>query len=815
MKMAGRKPITADWRMVVLPVGTAARPEELAGLESIPAPVPGTAAEALVRAGRFDPAVPMPLQDRDICYSAEVTAQPGRHRLIFEGLATLCEVWWNGTCVLETDNMFRRYAVEVEAEARNTLVLVFRALTGLLARKLPRARWKTMLIDEPALRGIRTTLLGHMPGWCPEIEAVGPWKPVWIERADADAPVLQTMAAHLDEDGTGHLVVHMCAAGRMTGAVVRCAGSTGELKQTGPGTFTADFHLPGVAPWWPATHGTPALHDVVLEMGGLETRLGRTGFRRIGVDRGADGKGFGLILNGLPVFARGAVWTSADLLALRDDRKACRPYLEAAVAAGFNMIRVPGLGVYASDDLLDLCDELGLMLWQDFQFANFDYPMADEAFAASVEVEARQALARLSPHPCLTVLCGGSEMQQQAAMMGLSAERRVCSLSGELLPRLAAEEAPRIPFVSNSPSGGSLPFYPGEGIGHYYGTGAYRRPLEDARRANVRFAGECLAFANLPGDAGLAGRKPSDADWKALAPKDRGADWDFADVRDHYLRELYRVDPQALAAEDSARYLLLSRAVSGAVMAETFAEWRRVGSSCRGALVLALSDLAPGCGWGLIAAGGEPKPALEALAHVLRPLQVLALDEGTNGLDLHLLNETAEPRRVKLTLQALRDGHVPVVSAARELELAARSGQIIPAVDLIGSFFDITYAYRFGPLPHSVTVLRLTDAETGECLSEAFHFPAGRNLPPQDLGLTVTVARCEDGSWALEVTASRFAESLHVDDPCFIAEHNWFHLAPGAPRRVRLRRRASAPADAAPRGAVSAVNALAGARYEG
>lgn len=815
MMMAGRKLLTADWRMVVLPVGSAARPEELAGLESVPAPVPGTAAEALARAGWFDPAAPTPLQDRDICYSAEVTVQPGRHRLIFDGLATLCEVWWNGTCVLETDNMFRRHAVEVEAQARNTLVLVFRALTGRLARKLPRARWKTMLIDEPALRGIRTALLGHMPGWCPEIEAVGPWKPVWIEKADAEAPQVEAISALLDEDGTGHLTVSLRGLAEMAGAMIRCAGHTAELKQTGPATFTAHLRLPGIAPWWPAPYGAPVLHDVVLEQDGVETWIGRTGFRRIEVEHGQDGKGFGLVINGLAVFARGAVWTSADLLALRDDREACRPHLEAAVAAGFNMIRVPGLGVYASDDLLDLCDELGLMLWQDFQFANFDYPMADEAFAASVEVEARQALARLSPHPCLTVLCGGSEMQQQAAMMGLPAERRACSLSRDLLPRLAGEDAPGIPFVPNSPSGGSLPFYPGEGIGHYYGVGAYRRPLEDARRANVRFAAECLAFANLPDGAGLAGRKPSDAGWKALTPKDRGADWDFADVRDHYLANLYRIDPQALAVEDPERYLMLSRAVSGAVMAETFAEWRRVGSSCRGALVLALSDLSPGCGWGLITASGEPKPALQALAHVLRPLQVLALDEGTNGLDLHLLNETAEPRRVKLTLQALRDGHVPVVSAARELELAARSGQVIPAVDLIGSFFDITYAYRFGPLPHSVTVLRLTDAETGECLSEAFHFPAGRNLPQQDLGLTVALHRSEGGNWALDVTASRLAESLHVEDPCFIAQDNWFHLAPGAPRRICLRRRASAPADAKPSGVVSAVNALEGVRYEG
>ncbi|WP_430513561.1 glycosyl hydrolase 2 galactose-binding domain-containing protein [Pannonibacter phragmitetus] len=815
MMMAGRKLLTADWRMVVLPVGSAARPEEPAGLESIPAAVPGTAAESLAQAGRFDPAAPTPLQGRDICYSAEVTAQPGRSRLIFDGLATLCEVWWNGACVLETDNMFRRYAVEVEAQAQNTLVLVFRALAGMLARKLPRARWKTMLIDEPALRGIRTTLLGHMPGWCPEIEAVGPWKPVWIEKLEAEAPRLEAIAAHLDEDGTGHLTVSLRKLAETAEAVIHCAGHTAELRQTGPGTFTANLRLPGVAPWWPATHGAPVQHDVVLVQDGVETWLGRTGFRRIEVEHGQDGKGFGLVLNGVPVFARGAVWTSADLLALRDDREACRPHLEAAAAAGFNMIRVPGLGVYASDDLLDLCDELGLMLWQDFQFANFDYPMADEAFAASVEVEVRQALARLRPHPCLTVLCGGSEMQQQAAMMGLPAERRACPLSQDLLPRLAGEDAPGIPFVPNSPSGGSLPFYPGEGIGHYYGVGAYRRSLEDARRANVRFAGECLAFANLPDDAGLAGRKPSDTSWKALAPRDRGADWDFADVRDHYLANLCRIDPQALAAQDPARYLMLSRAASGAVMSETFAEWRRVGSSCRGALVLALNDLAPGCGWGLMAAGGEPKPALQALAHVLRPVQVLALDEGTNGLDVHLLNETPEPRRVKLTLQALRDGHVPVVCGHRELELAARSGQIIPAVDLIGSFFDITYAYRFGPLPHSVTVLRLTDAETGECLSEAFHFPAGRNLPQQDLGLAVAVQQDEDNGWALEIAVDRFAESLHVEDPCFIAQDNWFHLAPAEPRRIRLRRKASAPADAKPSGVVSAVNALAGVRYEG
>ncbi|MDQ8307233.1 hypothetical protein Q3C47_13765, partial [Enterococcus faecium] len=157
-----------------------------------------------------------------------------------------------------------------------------------------------------------------------------------------------------------------------------------------------------------------------------------------------------------------------------------------------------------------------------------------------------------------------------------------------------------VPYVVNSPSGGPMPFSSNVGVTHYYGVGAYMRPLADARRADVRFAAESLAFAHVPQARTLgqhllvpAVHSPL---WKERVPRDRGASWDFEDVRDHYLQELYGFEPNKLRREDADLYLNLSRAVTGEVAEETYAEWRRHGSGCNGALVWTLQDLLPGPG---------------------------------------------------------------------------------------------------------------------------------------------------------------------------------------------------------------------------
>src|SRR6185503_2024225 len=198
-------------------------------------------------------------------------------------------------------------------------------------------------------------------------------------------------------------------------------------------------------------------------------------------------------------------------------------------------------------------------LWHDFMFANMDYPEDDVDFLKLVDAEVRQELARLQGRPSVTVLCGNSEGEQQAAMWGASRERWSPPLFHQRIAALARETCPSLPYWPSSTHGGDFPHQGTAGATSYYGVGAYLRPLDDARRAEVRFASECLAFANIPTwrvgsePFALRGAKVHHPAWKARTPRDLGAGWDFDDVRDHYLAALFRVDPQQLRYADHER----------------------------------------------------------------------------------------------------------------------------------------------------------------------------------------------------------------------------------------------------------------------
>ncbi len=806
-----------SFRLTSTAPGAAATPADLdPGARFVAAPVPGTVARALADAGLYTVDDPAPLHDADHWYLGTIEGE-GALRIVFEGLATLCDVFVGGALVLSSDHMFARHEVVVDLSGRTDLALCFRALAPRLAQKGPRARWKTGMIPNQGLRLVRTTTIGQMPGWCPAVEAVGPFRPIRIE--PASTPRIRPLRLMPDFDGTaGSLDAVIAVRGAVAPPRLSCAGGEVVLAEREPGIFAGRLDGLAVAPWWPNGFGDQPLHPVTLSVDRTLHELGRTGFRRIEADRGADGRGFGLRVNGRPVFCRGAVWTSADVVGLSGTRAAYEPVLRLARDAGMTMIRVSGTMLYESPDFFALCDEFGLMVWQDFAFANFDYPVKDPAFVAAVRREAAYFCAATAGAPSLAVLCGGSETMQQGAMMGLPESAWRSPLFTDVLAEAAADHRPDAVYVENSPSGGALPFLPNVGVGHYYGVGAYCRPLEDARRAGVRFAGECLAFANAPEqatlDRHLAVPPVHHPRWKAATPRDLGASWDFEDVRDHYLALLYGVDPVRLRREDVARYLDLARATTAEVMEATFAEWRRAASPCRGALVFTLQDLVPGAGWGVVDAVGAPKAAYFALARAFRPLQLTMTDEGTNGLALHLLNETGELRPVTLSLAALREGAAPVVRAACDLDLAAGAALEIGAFELLGAFFDFTYAYRFGPPAHDVVVARLTCRDSGALLADAFHFPGGRGADRRDCGLAARLEEDGDG-FALTISCTRLAQSVHVVDADFRGSDGWFHLAPGEERRLRLLRRPDAAEGARPRGEVAAVNARDIARYGG
>ena len=809
-------PLDQGWELCPSPPGAVGTPGELEG-SWLPATVPGTVAGALRDAGKLTLEDPSPLHGTDFWFRTRFRAT-GPQKLRFHGLATLADVWLNGEQVLSTDNMFLAHEVAVVLSGENELLICFRALGPALAGRKGRARWRPRMIEPGTLRFFRTTLLGHLPGWCPPVHAVGPWRPV--ERVEESGPLLVGRAdarSTLDgRDAVLQLEMKAQWAGKARpDAFLEVSEQRAPLHWVDGETLRGEVRLPDAPLWWPHTHGEPVLHPIRASIGGIEVGLGRTGFRTIEVEEGGDGRGFALRVNGERVFCRGACWSSADLISLPGTRAAYEPWLLRMRDAGMNMVRVGGTMTYESDEFFTLCDELGLMVWQDFMFANFDYPASDPRFVESVTKEAEQLLVRVQSSPALAVLCGGSEVTQQAAMLGLPRSAWGSALFDELLPTVSARLRPDVPYLPNSPSGGDLPFSADSRITHYYGVGAYLRPLEDARRAEVRFASECLAFANVPETAtvakvlGAGEAVVHHPRWKARVPRDVGAPWDFEDVRDHYLGRLYGIDPARLRYEDPDRYLRMSRAVTGEVMEEVFAEWRRARSTCGGGLVWLFQDLWPGAGWGVVDALGAPKAAWHALRRAFRPVQVTITDEGVNGLTVHLLNESPGELTARLIVRCLRGGQVAVVEAEREISVPPRGSVELPLSALLDSFFDATYAYRFGPPSHDVTVAALQDG-SGALLADAYHFPLGRGSSRHDLGLSARVERGARG-WVLRLRTGRFAQSVHVEDDHFRAEDEWFHLPPGMEKVVALIPRDSP--EALPDGEVHALNATAPIRF--
>jgi beta-mannosidase len=603
------------------------------------------------------------------------------------------------------------------------------------------------------------------------------------------------------EGGAGVVAVRvpLGPAPAVRAVALRVGDARAALARSADGTaWEGTLKVPAPALWWPHTHGAQPTYDARVTVEGAasaEVDLGPVSFRSVEV---VDPERFALRLNDTEIFCRGACWTTSDVVSLGGDPG---PILDQVRAAGMNMVRVGGTMVYESDEFYAGCDRRGILVWQDFMFANLDYPGGDETFRAAVQREADQFLSRTETSPCLAVLCGNSEIEQQASMLGLPTAEWKQPLFEEVLRAAGQAWRPDVPYLSSTPTGGALPFQLDAGVGHYYGVGAYLRSFDDVRRANVRFSPECLGFANIPEDVTLEsflgdGQAPfHHPAWKRRVPRDAAAGWDFDDVRDHYTRLLFGVDPAQLRYADLDRALALGRLASGEAMARAFAEWRRSSSTCRGGLVWFLRDLWPGAGWGVIDANGLPKAAYYALKRVMQPVALLAVDEGLNGLALHAVNETARPLTAELTLSLYRQGDVKVAEGTRRLEIPARGSVEVAGSTLFDHFLDLTYAYRFGPPAFEVAVGRLvetgTGAGTGTVLGECFHFPGTLPLDRSaELGLEASAEPVSDTTWALVVRTRKLAQAVAIDVRDFVPEDAYFHLAPGTERRVLLQARA-------------------------
>jgi beta-mannosidase len=797
--MPAERTFLTDWSVASAAAGSVDHPDSLApsDLQWLPLEAPGTAAAALRLAGLWTDESVIDFDADDWWFRTSFPGESGSAGSIrFAGLATIADVWLNGEHVLHSEDMFIENTVAFIAAAQNDIVIVCRSLRQHLAKRRPRARWKTRLVEAQQLRWVRTCLLGRMPTWPPNAAPVGPWRPVEVVIGATEFEVVRLRAGFANGVGRAEFTGVYRGQTSPESARLRIGDTTTDMLVTatnGGWSVTGVVTDADVDGWFPATHGVPTMYpaSMIVDVGHeVLYDLGQVGFRSLEVDQ-VDGA-FRISVNDVPIFCRGACWVPIDPVGLWCTRDELRTALLQVVDAGMNMVRLTGTMVPEQDEFYELCDELGVLVWQDLMFANMEYPIGDPDFAAVVRSEVLQLLNRLDRHPSLTVVCGGSEVEQQAAMMGLDTGVFTNELGRSILANLVGEVLPDVQYVPCSPSGGVFAFTMSTGVSHYYGVSAYLRPLDDARRANVRFTSECLAFSNVPCPQSVDeflrdGERPCHAPrWKARVPRDRGTGWDFEDVRDHYVRTLFGVEPMQVRYADSDLYLDLGRAASCIAIESTVSEWRRARSSCDGALVFTLRDMIEGPGWGLIDAKGRPKSVYYAMARASSPLAVLLSDEGLNGLVAHVHND--RPSRFEGRVRARSfgmDGNL-VADRISDVEVPAHGSQVISVDSLFDGFLDLTSAFRFGPPTIDVVSVDLLSCDD-HVMSRSSFLPQG-SARVRTGAVHLGARAVRDGSaMRVVLTSNLFAYYVSIDAPGWMPEDSWFHLMPGEERLIVCR----------------------------
>ena len=740
-------------------------------------------------------------QDKSIAQKGE------RTYLCMDGLASLADVWLNNELVIHSSNMFVPSRVDISKllQDTNQLCICFRSLSKYMAIKRPRPKWKTRLIGNQQLRWARTTLLGRIPCWQPMISPVGPWREIRLEQVPHIELIESQLSTTLN-GSTGKIdgafsLKSVSEDIQITSASLEADQHCLELeiektsKQTRIINLSAKGDIPSAPQWWPHTHGQPELLSFRLRVktneGEFSFELGRRGFKNIQLLESANTLGFNI--NGVDIFCRGACWTSNDIISLQGDSKTLRQSLLLARDANINMLRVGGTMLYEADSFYETCDELGIMVWQDFMFASMDYPVEDVDFHNNIVYEANCQLARLSAHTSISVYCGNTDVQQQAAMMGAPKDVWSNTFFDSELASLCQQRHPGIPYFSSTPCGGALPFHPNQGLAHYYGVGAFMRPLSDIGLADIKFASEGMGFSHIPEpsiiDQVFNGEKPilHDPRWKKVVPRDAGAGWDFEDVRDHYLEQMFQQDPTLLRSYDPDRYLEVSRIVSGEMLYRVFSLWRSTDNHCRGGLLWFYKDLVAGPGWGLIDSDNKPKAAYFAIRHAFFPLGIFLEDKGLNGFHIHIINETSSSRNITIEIKAYRKGNILTLEGSTEIILDARDNKTLIADEILEYFSDANYAYRFGPVQHEIIHVRLLDTATGEHIDDDSYFPITHNMPilkkPE---IEVTFIKKEIDEIFLRLCSTSFLQFVRLDLKTHQSEDNYFHLAPNSPRDIRL-----------------------------
>ena len=767
------------------------------GAHSIPFAVPGDGITALVKAG----VIPDPYWGRNeydcrwVCERDWVATRTFDHEggaadLVIGGLDTVAEVRLNGQLVLDAANAHRRWRVPVTLlVVDNVIEITFRSSVREAAKRqaaMPfRIPYQEVNGPIPNANMLRKQQCDFGWDWNVALGQFGISGGIGFE--PTGARIGDVIVSQRHSSGIVEVTIRVHAEGENISASLCGVTETSKLV-SGEAELTLTIHDPKL--WWPAGQGAQVLHDLTITAKDA-TATRRIGLRALELDSAPDaaGRSFGFRVNGRAVFAKGANWIPADALNGHITPGAVRDLLESATLANMNMIRVWGGGRYEPDWFYDLCDELGLMVWQDFMFACHLYP-STPAFLVDVDAEVRDVVARINHHACLALWCGDNELIGALTWFPESrADRDRYLVNYDRLNRTVEtallQTQPHSNWWPSSPSPGPLAFGDAwhddsSGDMHFWSVWHEGRDFDHYRDVSPRFCSE-FGFQSYPSMSVI--RKFADPkDWNIASPvmeshqKNAGGNARIAETMFRYFR--FPVDFE--------NFVYLSQVQQGLAIKTAVTHWRSLKPHCMGTLYWQLNDTWPVCSWSSLDHGGNWKLLHHMAREFYAPLLVTAVP-GSGGITLRAVNDTSAP--VTLEVEAYA---VSMSGAFRPLGSWTPTVPDDRAVDIVQLAPDalqvdeiLSFTWRLPGQPHQGDIFAPRPWK-------AYDLPATaltHTIKPVGEGYVITVATDHPAFFvALEADQpGRFSQNAFALFPSYPATVTFTPHTPGTAPRLTLR----------------------------